>query len=250
MLPGIHLQDNCWNIHLFGLETVFMDRGDLLVLANPKEKDPPLSQRTPLIRRIIALPGELIEIKQRKISIDSKLISSYNPSYTYRFNMEKAPEQAFMEEYSISLIQETAIPFCYDAVIQEELVDVLSADVRVSHCRILDDPSRFKDIIIYPFSMTNAWTLNDYGPYLVPAKGTTIELNSENIERYKHLLVNYEGVKLETENQQVIINGHREKNYVFKNDYYFVLSDNRDFGSDSRTFGPVPESLIRGLFLL
>lgn len=249
MVPDIRLHDNCWNIHLFGLESVFVDRGTRLVIANPKEKDPPVSQRTPLVRRVAGLPGELVEMKRRVLYINGSPVSAGGASFTYRFTLSHSPDQEFLDLYAISVLQETALPLCYDAVLQEDILSSFQKDKRVSQCRMLDDPARYKDVVLYPFSMTNTWTLNDYGPYLIPAAGTKIELNPENLEKYRHLLENYEGIKLQMINQQITVDGKPSGFYTFKNDYYFVLSDNRDFGNDSRTFGPVPVSLFQGILI-
>jgi signal peptidase I len=42
------------------------------------------------------------------------------------------------------------------------------------------------------------------------------------------------------------INGKKENEYEFKNNYYFLMGDNRMSSIDSRFFGFIPENLIYG----
>jgi signal peptidase I len=57
---------------------------------------------------------------------------------------------------------------------------------------------------------------------------------------------------LEVSGDSILVNHQRVKNYTVQQNYYFVMGDNRDNAVDSRMYGFLPESKIKGkvLFLI
>ncbi len=110
--------------------------------------------------------------------------------------------------------------------------------------RVLDTFDVKKKLFAMPENAQ--WTLDNIGPFIVPKKGMKIYLNKINYELYKKVLRKHEKVTFTKVDDDYHINGKKESDYTFRQDYYFVMGDNRKGSMDSRYFGVKPESIIVG----
>ena len=75
----------------------------------------------------------------------------------------------------------------------------------------------------------------------------TIDLTKENISKYKYVIERYEGNESVLEKDgRLIVDGESLATYTFKQDYYFMMGDNRHNSQDSRYWGFVPEDHVVG----
>ncbi|MFS4415731.1 signal peptidase I [Maribacter sp. 2307ULW6-5] len=84
------------------------------------------------------------------------------------------------------------------------------------------------------------------GPIYIPQQGATVALDLNTLPYYKKIIREYEGNTLSVSGNQISINGEVTDTYTFKQDYYWMMGDNRDQSEDSRTWGYVPEDHIVG----
>ncbi|WP_338762189.1 signal peptidase I [Bernardetia sp. ABR2-2B] len=113
-------------------------------------------------------------------------------------------------------------------------------------------PKFFEQNDISDNSMTESskklgWNRDYFGSYYIPKKGDTIVMHEGTLLLYENIIKNYEyNNDVEIIDNQLIIDGKLTENYIFKQNYYFVLGDNRHNSSDSRMWGLVPEDHLIG----
>jgi signal peptidase I len=90
------------------------------------------------------------------------------------------------------------------------------------------------------------WTVDNLGPLYIPQAGKTVDLSSETLPYYKRIITVYEGNTLQQTGNEIRINGQIATSYTFKQDYYWMMGDNRHNSEDSRYWGYVPADHIVG----
>lgn len=110
-------------------------------------------------------------------------------------------------------------------------------------------PDYVRSVVVtkaFPNDPAVGWTIRDFGPIILPKKGTVIGIDSISAIVYRNYIEWESGMKLTNDSSGVRLGGMPVDSYEFKKDYCFVAGDNAYNSQDSRYFGLLPVEFVVG----
>ena len=222
-------------------------KGDIVVFNKPKEIEKPVDERTTLIKRCQATPGDLLLIKDAQVYINGKAAKNApeaQTSYTVITDGHEINPQLF-QDMNITVLQQTAAD-TYQMIIPNYNLAAFKGYSNIKSITPVIQPAGQADPEVFPHNPHFKWNIDNFGPLVLPKKGWTVKLNDSTLVLYRRAIEMYEQNKVETRGSTILINSKPADSYTFKMNYYWMMGDNRHDSLDSRFWGYVPEDHIIG----
>ena len=108
------------------------------------------------------------------------------------------------------------------------------------------EKTNYTNSVFFPGNKRFNWNNDQLGPIYIPKAGEEIKLTIDDLPLYKKIIRDYENNEVEIIDNNIYINGKISSNYIFKQDYYWMMGDNRYNSEDSRVWGFVPFDHVLG----
>ena len=234
-------------------------RGDVVVFNYPPELQHPVDLKTNYIKRCVGLPGDKLEVRDLQVYANGvamenppRMENEYFVATTTAVNEEKVFKDNGISEYnSYTESFNDTIPGNdqpgYLVFTTVEIAAKLKTYDFVKSITLVKASKEISEPMLYPNSSIFKWNRDNYGPVTVPKKGMTVSMTPENIALYGPVIKNYEeNEDVALDEKSVKVAGKVVTSYTFKQDYYFMMGDNRHNSADSRYWGFVPMDHIVG----
>lgn len=256
------------------------EKNDIVVFNYPQDSvHTAIDRKDPYVKRCVAVAGDFLEMRNGRLFVNGqpeKRMGDAEVQYSYILQTkDELDVNALFNAYGALSINNIELSNLYpqefftkfrldpkNYVYKLQLTEKIANELKqlpgfVSIKEEIEDKGKAK--VIYfdqnktraflPYSIfpyTSNWNEDWYGPVRIPKKGDVIKLTQENMPMYHKLITEYEGNDLKDGNGNFLLNGQPATTYTVKQDYYFMMGDNRDGSLDARFFGFVPETHIVG----
>lgn len=229
----------------------------------------PADKREHYVKRCVAIAGDKFEVRNSEILINDKVQQLpkkaqhhfYVKCSSHIFGEEITTQSGnrslsnlhlldqldiYVSEVSLAAISKDTI--VYELNMPLDVAESVRQIQGVLSVVINNEKKGHREPSIFPHNPSYAWNNDYFGPLLIPKAGLTLPIDTHNLCLYKKILDTYDdGIhQVIKRGGDVLYDGHKITSYTFKQDYYFMMGDNRHNSADSRSWGMVPYDHIVG----
>ena len=247
-IPGDTLEIKDGVIYLNGIENILPDRAKPLFTYLIKSNKGVSSSK--LIN--LEIDGFI-----RKFIISNLANDSYAEISKYILNISNTKENEYLvytydKGIPIDLVREYGLDIREIIDNKKELNLTYDDAIKIKKSNEFDTIYRVTEKInvsnsnFFPNNKRFSWNNDQLGPLYIPKAGDKIDLSINTLPLYKKIITDYEYNKLSVVEDDILINGKIEQEYIFKQNYYWMMGDNRYNSEDSRVWGFVPFDHVLG----
>ncbi|TYA53841.1 signal peptidase I [Formosa maritima] len=213
----------------------------------------PIDKKTNYVKRAVGLPGDSLEVRDGYVYINGKqneLPDRAKLQFSYKIETKNGPfnNDQLVKRYDITDLPQYNQDYSlsYFPGITDETLNQFKNHPNVESIESLKREKGEREASVFPHDPNYNWNNDFFGPLYIPKAGATIDLNLEVLPLYKRVITEYENNKLQVKGNQIYINDELATTYTFKNDYYWLMGDNRHNSQDARSWGFVPFDHVVG----
>ncbi len=213
----------------------------------------PIDKKTNLVKRCVGVAGDSLEVRNGYVYINgekNELPDRAHLQFSYlvqpktnQFNPKFIKDRYDITDgFGIMNAQNTY----YFSAISDEALSKFKNHPNVASITPNKQEKGLRDPDIFPHDPNYNWNVDFFGPIYIPEEGKTIDINLDVLPLYKRVITEYEGNTLQVKGNQILINGEVANTYTFKQNYYWMMGDNRHNSIDARRWGFVPFNHVIG----
>jgi signal peptidase I len=226
------------------------------------DDDYPVDLKTNYIKRCVGISGDIITVQDQVVKINGNALPlPEDMQFSYLLmSAGEISERNFQklglgpEDYNAAYQTQDG-KIAYHVHLTKEAYEVINEN-KPSYIVSITKENR-DEADVFPYSGYNGnfdkrnpnmqWTQDNFGPLWIPKEGETITINDSTLTLYGNTIMKYEhNDQVQIDKGKLFINNAEVTQYTFKQNYYFMMGDNRHNSLDSRYWGFVPEDHVVG----
>jgi len=226
-----------------------LQTGDLIVYKNPILFDQSFRQKENFCSRVIGMPGDIVSIRESQVFVNDVAVDAdYDLWFLFRVSSDESQDfEKFLDGIQFELLETlNSSKACNIITTSQQAQEIRKIDGIVNVRKIINAPDVNNIEMFSSKGNYSLWNPDNLGPVMVPEQDVTVFFNPRNIGIYKYIIESHENNLLEYNINWIKVNGQETESYVIKQNYFFVLNDNRFNRDDSRVWGFIPANQIVG----